>query len=1416
MFTPCTDEGPLSCAGCKNRGCERVVPLSSPFRKFAPMALVFLMVVAPIMASATPMTVDQGPAPMTSSRAITLTRMTIAAPTIDGLFASTAEWSDAQIQDYGIGGHTAKLYLMADGEYLYVLLDIVSNTDINVNDIPPPPAGAAKDYTVMIWDGNGDNKITYVANSAGSTSISSGGKNADWGFILWGNNVIWNSPIATQGTSIIFNPGAGGNTAVAATLSSTPNSVTPHRVFEYSIPYDGINDEMGGTIGYSYTKGFSVQSIDNITGTATDIGHWPSTYTAGTTWETVNLPQKYPHIKKILSPKDGATFETGQDIRFEMDATDNSMSTLVRTLILNTKNYDMGSNNYLVKNDLTPGEYNVSFKIQDDEGLSDSLKLGKIIVAEAEVPPVIGSSAPTNSNQEINEGQNMTFSVNWHDLNLDQINESVTKNWTVNDKQANPAWLTTFAFNKTYYTSNLTFKSDYTGTYSAGTFTIKLRLTDSYFSAEQSVERSWVLTVNNVNRPPRIFNTVPETSAVVTRSEEQSQVFTIEKSDPDNTALSVTWYINGTVQPDFKDLNSLTFNANPPKYDLAGKYVIKVVVSDGPAPGGLSDTVQWNLTVTNVNRAPTFSTLDPSEDQVDLKEGQSTDLTFTASDPDQDDLTFKWAINGVQQTTGTGTSGDFNFQTNYLSADGRDASKSPYFISVNVSDGLLSIEHEWKIVVENVNRPPVVVIDRPAEGKTVLIGVEVNFKALSSSDPDGDLLTFSWDFGDKKTDMKAEVNHAFAESGKYKVTLSVSDGHVTVTRYVNVTVVIPILKLVDVAFTPNPAKEGDVVTINIEIKNTGNADAINVKVKFYLGTPSPTNLLSDKVIDNISKGSIIMANTTWVANKPGNMMLTAVIDESTAYQIDGRSDKNVVISVQAKPKPPVKNPMANPVLLGGIVGGVAVAGILGFVLYKRKKDADAKEDAAVKAIIDSKTKPAEYTPVQAEASPFDKTDFKFGATTAEARSCRTCGKTTHNASGLCDDCTITKRAKEAKKKMMACPVCGNEVSRDMFTCPYCHFNFSKADKGEVEEVEKRHEAVGYVSDDACADCGVLFNDNMTVLKCPSCQATYHTRCATRLESCAECNATLTSGQTKLFKAPAPKEPELAETITIEPEEPRFVAPKEEHKVEKPQGPVCPKCGEDIEEGWKTCPGCDASLVQKSPEPDKQKVKEPTVPKVVEKLEMAPGLTKCPKCGDEVEPDWKVCPSCDAPLVSKPALPPKPVEKTVAPPKHPEVKKEAAAPGKCPKCGEDVEPDWKACPSCDAPLAVKAPTKPPEVKPPEVKKEEIKKDDEAGKKRIVWSKTAKDKALSKDHVAPKEETPKIDPKPELKKPDKPPEDTIKSDLEALAKDIEKLEKSGKDVKKAKSLVTLASSFLKGKQPDKAKIYLERSKVELQKL
>jgi len=1367
-------------------------------------------------ASLTSVPPSNGAAPMAGPRAVTIARLLTAPPVINGVFNNPNEWLNAQKIDSGQGANLVKIYLEADGTWLYVLVDDISDTDQSATDTPPPPM--PKEYTAMIWDGNNDGKISYASGAPGSTGISYGGKNADFGFIFWGDNQIWNASVTTSGNSITFSVGSGGNSMAVTGFGATPNSGTAHRVHEYKIAYDAAKDDLGCSIGYSFTKGFNLQTFRNITNVATVIGQWPTNLVdIGTSFDSAILPQKFPHIVKAISPKDGDVFQTGQTIKFEIDATDNNLSTLARTLYLETTPYDMGANNFLIMNNVPAGVYNISYKITDDEGFSDTIKAGKITVSEAEVSPVIDSFVPIQPDPTIDEGKKLDFSIKWHDLNLDQKNESMTVTWTVDDKPANSAWISSLPINTTYALANLTYTADYT---TAGTHTIKLSLQDSYFGGMPPVEHSWTLKVNNINRPPEIRNPDPDPSSILTISEQQSAEFKIEKLDLDNTphvtqTLFVKWYVNNVEQTHSSNMDNFTFNANPPHYGTAGKYVVKVSVTDLEA----TTSVQWNVTITKVNRKPAFDTLTPTDTEVHIKEGDQVKLLFEANDPDGDALSYRWSINGVEQTAGNGSSGSYQFKTAFLPADGWDSTKcSPCFMSVNVSDLHLTVENEWRITVDNVNRAPVVSIDRPSEGASFLVGQEVNLKAASTYDPDKDQLTYTWDFGDRRTDTGVEVNHKYVQNGKYTVTLSVTDGHAPVARTLNLSVVIPILKIDSLDVSPASVQIGQIVTITISVMNTGDADASNVKVVFYIGAVLPDDKLTELTIANVSANKRAEINTTWVTDKLGSNVVIAQIAESTTYQLDSyNKEKRTNILVNPKPSPPVNNPMASPLVIGGIVGCVAVGCIVGFVLYKRKKDADAKEEAAVKAIMDAKTKPTPYQPKAVEESPYDRTDFKFGPTTRETRPCNNCRKMTHNVSGLCDDCSAAKRDRDARLKMMTCPVCGNEVSRDMFTCPYCHFNFSKAEKGEVEAVEKKHEAVGYVSDDACADCGVMFNDGMSVLKCPSCQARYHKRCAERLANCAECNGELSSGMSMVFKAPAAPDTELAETVPIKPEEieeeEARTVPKERPVFEekRPSGPTCPNCGHDVEANWKVCPSCDADLVPKvevppkPPEVEKPKEVPPVVAKIMAKVEAAPApLTNCPKCSEEVEPDWKVCPSCDAQLGAKVPMPPKPVappKPVVRPRPKEEPKVEATVGGKCPKCGDEVETDWKVCPNCDTVLR---PAKVPEVKP---------KEDEAGKKKIVWSKTAKDKALSKEPVVTKpEEKTKVEAKPEIKKPS---DEGLKEELDIITKEIEGLEKQGKDVKKAKSLATLASSFLKGKQPDKTKIYIERARAELKK-
>lgn len=74
------------------------------------------------------------------------------------------------------------------------------------------------------------------------------------------------------------------------------------------------------------------------------------------------------------------------------------------------------------------------------------------------------------------------------------------------------------------------------------------------------------------------------------------------------------------------------------------------------------------------------------------------------------------------------------------------------------------------------NRPPTATIyDWQPRTTAVVGGTRVGFGARGS-DPDGDPLSFHWDFGDRTTDSGEALFHVFQEAGNFNVRLTVSDG----------------------------------------------------------------------------------------------------------------------------------------------------------------------------------------------------------------------------------------------------------------------------------------------------------------------------------------------------------------------------------------------------------------------------------------------------------------------------------------------------------------------------------------------------------------------------------------------------------------------------------------------------------------
>ena len=74
-----------------------------------------------------------------------------------------------------------------------------------------------------------------------------------------------------------------------------------------------------------------------------------------------------------------------------------------------------------------------------------------------------------------------------------------------------------------------------------------------------------------------------------------------------------------------------------------------------------------------------------------------------------------------------------------------------------------------------INTPPTV--SATASTLTGTAPLTINFDATASTDPDGDDLSFLWDFGNSNTSTESAVSQTYTAAGTYTVTITVTDSH---------------------------------------------------------------------------------------------------------------------------------------------------------------------------------------------------------------------------------------------------------------------------------------------------------------------------------------------------------------------------------------------------------------------------------------------------------------------------------------------------------------------------------------------------------------------------------------------------------------------------------------------------------------
>ena len=386
-----------------------------------------------------------------------------------------------------------------------------------------------------------------------------------------------------------------------------------------------------------------------------------------------------------------------------------------------------------------------------------------------------------------------------------------------------------------------------------------------------------IATISTTNTPP--------TAAIVqTNTAFVEQIVNLDASttsDPDVTngpqALTYTWSFNsvptiGGGAPADSTLLDTDITQSPASPlasftpDVAGSYIVQLVVGDGVTTDTVTHTVTTNNTAPVANAGPDQSVA--VNDVVTLNGTGSTDV-------DGDPLTYSWSLtSGPDIPTLNTTSPALPTFTATSAGD--------YIWSLTVNDGLLtSTADQVTIAAGSTNVKPVANAGLDQSGVN---GATITLNGGGSSDANGDTLNYSWSITAKPATSGATLVGALTAtpsfvidvSGLYTVQLIVNDGSLNSDPdSVNITTdnTPPVAN----AGGAQSVVVGQTVTLDGSVSNDVDNDPLTYSWSFN-SVPLNSGLTT---LDIVQSGLADDFNATFVPDEQGDYIVQLIVNDGT-------------------------------------------------------------------------------------------------------------------------------------------------------------------------------------------------------------------------------------------------------------------------------------------------------------------------------------------------------------------------------------------------------------------------------------------------------------------------------------------------------------------------------------------------------